>query len=304
VRVFEFYAYVFGPAAVGLLLGGILALLARRIKVTEVGAARVVHGAAAAVVLALQLFALRWFAWPWSIPDWVLGDHSVLRLGMLVIPLALGILLVAPTAWGPRPRIGGVAPLARRGILTLVRPWMIVTLGLLLAAAVALALAGGAVSSPGDDGRYTMFFVEVARETGAGTTIYGWFFSVRALSVVCGLVVTAVIALALLARRPLGTEPDVELARRRSRARGVLAAAGGALLLHLAEVLGMFAATASLTASFSAGNLGMIEIVGPFAALGPALRAGAQIAAALGYALWWFLLLTAALPGRRTARTP
>jgi hypothetical protein len=295
------YVYIFAPAVVGLAIGAVLALLARRVAAPGSGRARVVAGVAAGVVLALHLFAARWFAWPWSIPEWILEDPLRLRLGMLVLPLALGTLFVAATAWAPRVHAGGVAPLTRRGITTLTRRWPLVTLGLLLVAAVGLAVAGGLASSPDDEGRHTMFYVELGRDTGAGATIYGWFFSLPALVVAAVLALVTAIALALLVARPLGADPERELARRRWSARAVLAAVGGALLLHLGAVLGMFAGTASLRASFSAGELGMVDLVGPFAALGPALGVAADVAGALGYALWWFVLLAAILPARRAA---
>lgn len=297
-----FYLYIFGPALAGLVVGAVLALVARRSGGDPRGRVRVMVAVAASVVLALQLLATRWFAWPWSVPGWVRDDPVLLRLGMLVLPLALGVVLVVATAWGPRARPGGVAPLTRRGILTLTRPWTLVSLALLLVAAVGLAIAGGLASSPDDDGRHTMFFVELGVDTGAGTTIYGWFFSLPALAIAAALTVVTAAALALLVAGPLGTDPDGELVRRRSRARAVLASAGGALLLHLGAVLGMFAGTASLRATFTAGELGVVELVGPFAALGPALGVAAMVAEALGYALWWFVLLAAVLPWRRDAR--
>lgn len=288
-----FHLLVFGDALAGLVLAAVVALL-------TIGSAGVLRrgqrlvAALLPIVLILLLCAVdAFFAFPPRLPGFI-DSETMLRLVRLqsyALPLVLGFVLVLGLAWpSRRPRASGVAELAPRGITRFIRPRWAIAPVVVLVCILTATLAAGAASVPDDNGDYTMYFFEVGRMS-AGTTIYGWFYSVPCLVLVAAMLLATAAALTLVARPPLGVELDAEAARRRARSRNVLAAATGALLLHLGAVLGSLGNTAALGAVFQAGEHGAISVGTPFAAIGPALSVLGFAASALGLAMWWLIAL-------------
>jgi hypothetical protein len=242
-----------------------------------------------------------------AFPFWMpfpFTENTALGLRVLdhALPLGLAIVMVVAIAWPPRrPAPAGVADLAPRGLATFTRPRWLGGLAALVVTIVAVSAVAGVASRPDDEGRHLAYRIDAGLAS-AGTWIYGWYFSVPSLIAMLVLVTLTLGGILLISRPSLGPHPELATRERRARTRTVLAAASGGLLLHLGDVFGSLGGTASLAGQFSAGTLGTVSIGTSFAALGPALHALAFLAGSLGFALWWFVLLSAIPVPTRDAR--
>jgi len=211
------------------------------------------------------------------------------------VPLIAGgaaLLVLAFPVRGRGTRSEG-AELSRRTVLTFSRPWWFVAFGIVLLLTVAVALAGGAASSPDEQGRYTLYVVNAG--TGwASTTIYGWHYSVPSLILIAALVGIMTVDLALISRPALAFDRDADVAVRRVRSLNVVRVGAGAVLLHLSAVLSSLAGTSSLQAGFSTGggDLGEVNVGTSFAALTPLLYWSGAVVGVIGLALWFAALLS------------
>ncbi|GAA4190016.1 hypothetical protein GCM10022219_06700 [Microbacterium oryzae] len=210
-------------------------------------------------------------------------------------PLAVGLMGIVLLGLPVRPRRGsGMAQLARRTPLSFVRPsWMILTTTI-VAVLLAVSLTAGAASQPDPEtGRYTMYFVPLGGERAMGTGIYGWFYSLPCLLLVAALVAVMFLDLFLISAPAIDSSAQEDVRQRTVRSRNVLAAAGGALVVHLGLVLASLAGTASIRSQFPTGE-GIATFWTTFAALEPALRVLSWAAITLGFASWATVLLSAA----------
>jgi hypothetical protein len=297
------YFLITADAIVGLVVA-VIAWVANRAGYVPLGRAlRVQTVVVMATGLVVQILVSAWTAWPFWTPSGFFSADSWLwvRLIEFGLPTALAVVMVVVLAWpAPRPVSRGIADLEPRGIATFTRPRWLWGFGAILGAVVAVTVIAGVASQPDDEGRYLLYGFDVG-SLSFGTSIYGWFFSIPCLVAVLLLVVATVAGLARISRPPLGPDREFDARSRRSRARNVLAAVSGGLLLHLGSVLDSLGGTASLGGMFTAGEAGTIDVGTPFAALGPALAGFGFIATCLGFVLWWFVLLSV-IPLR--VRTP
>lgn len=228
-------------------------------------------------------------------------SRTVLTWSYLV-PLAVGVVGVAVLLlpWRGGPLVGqrgSGALVARRTVLSFVSRGWAVAAGVAGLLAVALAMAAGALSSPDDGGRYTMYWADVG-PAAAGGDIYGWYYSLPCLAVLLVLYLLAAVALRRIAAPPAGVEPEVDAAVRRWRSRAVLVAVTAACCLHLAGVLGGLSDTASIR-GYVGTEQGAFRVWAGFAELAVPLRWAGRVAATLGWALWFGLLGRAAIGPRR-----
>jgi len=217
-------------------------------------------------------------------------------------PLVLGILGLVLLAFPIRARAGsGTADLTPRTPFSFTRKqWFVAPAVTLFLVLVATILAGAASQRDQETGHYDMYFVDVGEGMAMGTNIYGWYNSVPCLILLGLMGVLVAVDLALISRPALGDDRELDARIRTIRARNVLTVATGALVLHLAVILGSLAGTASIRSSFSTGH-GIVSFWTTFAALEPVLRGASVVVATLGLALWFAVILSA-VPFRR-ART-
>ncbi|BDZ63463.1 hypothetical protein [Agromyces mangrovi Wang et al. 2018] len=209
-------------------------------------------------------------------------------------PLALGALGLVLLAFPVRTRATtGAADLTPRTTFSFTRAGSFIAPLVALAIVLIATLLAGAASRPDPEtGHYTMFFVELGGGGGVGTSIYGWYWSLPALTLIAVLLLLALADLALIARPPLGLDRDLDACVRRARSRNVLALVTATLLIHLGDLLGSLAGTVSLRGSFPTST-GAFTFEPTYAVLGPALTGGAWIASALGVAVAASVALTA-----------
>ncbi|MGP9538584.1 hypothetical protein ACT3SP_11265 [Brachybacterium sp. AOP43-C2-M15] len=212
-----------------------------------------------------------------------------------LLPLALGVLVVLALAV-PAPQEGSVgASLARRTWSSFVpRAWTAVVLGV-LGVVLAVTVAAGLASRPDEEGRYTRYDFGFDSSS-MSTDFYGWHHSSGPLLCLVLLLAVTVAAWTVIARPPhpaerADLEEDVD--RRRLRSTNVARIATGAMLLHLATVLGDLAGTAASSLTASAGSGEHFRSVPPFASLAPLMELGALLAGAIGLGLWVFTTLSA-----------
>jgi hypothetical protein len=284
-----FFAMVYGPLVISLLLAGLAAGATWRAALSVPISVRIITGAA--MVLALGTVIARWI-WsfsPFWIPDFSGPDADLLlTLTSLLLPLMVGTIAVIlqmlpPPQSGPR----GTAALTPRNLLTYApRGWLWI-LGSLLALVMLVSVLAGLLSTTDDWGRHVMYEVLASNTTSAGTRIYGWWFSMRCLVALAALVATLLAGLAVLARPAVGID-----------------AATGAVLLHFHAVLGSLAGTSSLTLGFDSGATGWVSLGSSFAALGPVLQVASWIALTAGLTTWWYVLFSIApVRSRRRAES-
>lgn len=218
-----------------------------------------------------------------------------------VLPLAAALPMLLLLAVPERaPRITGSAGISRRTIVSFVsRGWWIAGASVLAVIGL-ITLSAGIASSPDEEGHWRMFQIELGTTT-ASTWIYGWYYSTTSLILIAGVLVFAALALGVVARPPLGSNPELDIARRGVRSRNIVAVALGALLCHLAAVLGGLAGTAGLRVGIGSSPAGPIEVGTPFAALSAPLYAAEVLALGVGVGLWFIVLLSAV---RSDVRTP
>ncbi|MGO4856894.1 hypothetical protein [Arthrobacter sp. 2MCAF14] len=216
-----------------------------------------------------------------------------------VTPLAAGIIaLVMLCVPGRRNPSVSAAGIARRTAFTFLSAGWTVALMAMVVVTVALSLAAGLASVPDQAGNYALFRFQIGT-MGAGSTIYGWYYSIPAMFLLMMLIGTAWAGLALVARPPLGDAREQDAAVRRTQSRNIAALTTGAVAFHLAAILGSLAGTASVRVSFPTNTAGVVTAGSPFAALGSFLYASSFVATCLGAALCLGVALTA-VP--RTAR--
>jgi hypothetical protein len=254
-------------------------------------------GFALLVILGYSLLTF-WPFWMSSISiDTVM---AVLDL-RFTLPLVLGIftlILIAVPVRGSGAY--GSAELSRRTLLSFARSWWFIAFGVVFLLAVGLALAAGTASAPDDHGRYTMYFVHVGSMT-AGSTIYGWFYSVPCLILLTVTVTVTVVDLAVISRPALALDRDKDIAIRRVRTLNVARVGTGAVLIHLAAVLHSLAATSSINAQLPTATAGRISVGTSFAALTTSLQVTSLVVTVLGLALWFSTLLSV-IPAPHRAR--
>lgn len=234
-----------------------------------------------------------------------LAAGYVVMLGIqeaqFVSPLAAGLLaVVVLSIRGPRRPVESAAGIARRTSLTFVPAGWVVTLIAFAVITIALSVAAGLASSPDSAGRYTWFTVP-AGTAGAGTTIYGWFFSLPALVLLLLLLATAWVALALIAHPRLGGAREYEIAVRRTRCRNTAAIATAAVAFHLGAILASLAGTSRLAVTVPSQSAGDVTVQTSFAALTPALYISSVAISCLAVVLCLSVVLTA-LPQRARPR--
>lgn len=295
------YLMVLGPAAAGIVLATVWWLMRGRqngLPRERLGAFSLAAGLTLVFVGLAERLILGPLALQLDIPnglwEWY-ADHR------FAIPLWLGILGLVLLVFPIRTRSGrGAADLTPRTAVSFARGWWFITPAVVLTLIVALTVAAGTASERDEvTGQYTMYSVDLGGERGMGTSIYGWFYSVPALVYLTLLIGMVILDLVLISRPALdrGREQDVRI--RTVRTRNVLLIATGALLVHLGLIFGSLAGTASVRSTFSHSE-GAVVFWTDFAALQPALNWASSVAAALGFALWAAVALSA-IPSRRPA---
>ena len=116
-----------------------------------------------------------------------------------------------------------------------------------------------------------------------------------ALTLLATLIAVTLVALWLIARPSLSASHDDDVRMRQLRTRNTLAITSGALLIHLGSVFTSLSNTALLRGGAALGESGWGSWTTPFAAMQPALLYVGLGIAALGYALWFGVLLSALL---------
>lgn len=281
------YLSVFGSLVAGVVLALAWWPIWGRRAALPTGPARGFTLAAAGLVL-LSEFAIRFIGisslfgstalsalngWIWDYRFAITVLVGVLGVTLLSLPIQ---------ARGGR----GAAELTRRSWMSFARTRWLIAPGVLLALVLLLTVVAGLASRPDPmTGRHTMYLVELGGERAMGTTIYGWFYSVPVM-VLTGLLIVATIAgMTLIARPALADDPEGDIGVRSIRTRNLLAAASATLLLHVGEILGSLAGTASIRSMFSTSE-GPVRFWTTFSALEPVFIAASALSAVLGAALW------------------
>jgi hypothetical protein len=283
----------YGPAAIGLLLALGALFVHRRSRANLPLAARISTAVGMVIALGCMIAFTVWSVFPAWVPP--LGDDGflILQLARYLFPLilcavALVFLIVPVPSRGPR----GSAELAPRTFTTFAsRRWLGSAAGVIVAIATLSVLAGLA-SSPDDAGRYVMFEVQASSSASAGTTMYGWWFSLPCLTLVALIVTITLFDLVVISRPALDHDTESDTSTRTARVRNVLAVSTGGLLLHLGAVLQSLYGTSTLHMGLEAGQAGWVELGTSFAAIGPVLLVASFVSVILGMAMWWSTLLT------------
>ncbi|PPF70981.1 hypothetical protein C5E16_01660 [Clavibacter michiganensis] len=255
---------------------------------------------AAGAVLVLGGLAMQLMAGPVSLPlDLPIDAWQWYSEIQFAIPLLLGVAALVLAAFPVENRKGtGSADLAPRTAMSFVRGRWLVAPALVLAILLVATVTAGVASRPdATTGRYTAYFVSLGGERSMGTSIYGWFYSVPCLVLVGLLLAIATLDLFLISRPALDHDRDRDVNARTSRARNVIFIGTGALLVHLGLVLTSLAGASSLQSQLSTLE-GDVTVWTSFAALQPLLRIASYASAAIGFALWSAVALSAT-PSRR-----
>ncbi|MDP9889393.1 hypothetical protein [Pseudarthrobacter enclensis] len=226
---------------------------------------------------------------------WTGTDVSIgLQDARFSMPLVAGLVALAILSVPcPRKPPGSTtAGITRRTALTFLSAGWTVALIAVVGVTIALSLAAGLASAPDETGRYAMFNFKIGTMS-VSSTIYGWYYSVPAMLLLILLITTAWVGLALVARRPLSEPREQDAVVRRVKSRNIIAVTTGALLFHLAAILGSLAGTSRVGGSLPTDTAGIISVGSPFAALGPFLNSSSFVATCLGAAVCLSVVLTA-----------
>lgn len=287
----------YGPATAGLIIALILVLLQRNKRVELPRQVRLLTTLSLLIATSFYIIADATLSWPgWQLPLPIPsgpGRNLYFQAFIHMLPLALTIVvlvfLILPTpAAGP----SGSATLAPRGFQTYISRRWVITPGVLILGSTLLAFIAGLASSSDDQGRYVTYFLHASEVSGAGTGIYGWWFSIPSLLLMGGLVVVAFLGVSAISRPALASDTEADSKIRTIRIRNILTVCSGGLLLHLATVFSSLAGTSALKAWFNTGDQ-TFTYTASFSSLGPVLRAGALTCLVLGLACWWAVLISA-----------
>ncbi|XBH21336.1 hypothetical protein V5R04_14160 [Jonesiaceae bacterium BS-20] len=287
----------YGPATAGLIIALIFVLLQRNKRVELPKQVRLLTVLSQLVATSFYIIAYATRSWPgWQLPLPIPSDpdgHLYYQAFVHMLPLSLTIVVLVflilpiPTAGPP-----GSAALAPRGFQTFTSRRWITTPGVLILGSTLIAFIAGLASSPDEQGRYVAYFLRASEVSGAGTGIYGWWFSVPSLLLMGGLVVVAFLGVSVISRPALASDTEADSKMRTIRIRNILTVCSGGLLLHLATVFSSLAGTSALKAWFNTGDQ-TFTYAASFSSLGQVLRAGALTCLVLGLACWWAVLVSA-----------
>lgn len=237
---------------------------------------------------------------PFQLPGFLFDWYMNYRYG---VPLVIGIVGLILLSLPLQPRGGrGEADLTRRSPVSFARAWWFIAPGVLLALLLLVTVLAGAASQPDSTGRYVNYSVDLGGGRSVGATIYGWFYSIPSMILTLILLLVTFVSLSLIARPALAENRPRDIHVRTVRTRNVIAAATGALLLHLAIILGSLGATASVRGGFDTSE-GTMWFWPSFAALEPALRIASGLCSVFGVALWTSVVLSGVRSRRRTPVT-
>lgn len=231
------------------------------------------------------------------LPLWVFEMRVLWALAIGI--LAVALLAIPIGAHTPR----GHASLTRRTPFSFGLRWWFAGVTTIVGTIVTISVLAGMASEPDEEGLWRNYTVDAGSSISFGTRIYGWYYSVPALMLLAALIAVTIVALWLIARPSLSTNPDDDVRMRHLRTRNILAIASGALLVHLGSIFTSLSNTASLRGGAAIGENGWGSWTTPFAAMQPALLYVGLGIGALGYALWFGVLLSAALTRRARANT-
>lgn len=218
-----------------------------------------------------------------------------------VTPLGAGILALAILSIpGSRRPPSSSGAIARRTAFTFLAPRWAVAAIIAVAVTVAVSITTGFASEQDHDGHYDMFTFR-AGTMRAGSTIYGWYYSVPALLMLIVLLVIALAGLTLTARPALGDARERDVASRRIRSRNIAAVTTGAVASHLAAILSSLAGASSVRQMIPTDTAGLVTVGPPFAALGGFLSISSIVFTCLGATLCVSVALSA-LPTAARAR--
>ncbi len=258
--------YAVGPLS--LILGAVsLPFALRRDQLTQVRGRLVLAVSAAGILLTVLIY-----------------------LGVDALPSSLGALVVASPGLAcaaaiatfalPRWRVPPAGPVRTAALDTrepasLVRRSATTALIVLTAVLLAAIALGGLTASDDDMGRPSRAFAATRGDVSSMSTPYaGWYYGVPALVGLVALLVALALGLRRLAYLPaLTDDAEVDLAWRRTAARGLAALAGAAILMYIA-VFAMLLRPASV-------QLADLGSPGPWGAL-QAVALGVMLVAALG----------------------
>ncbi len=212
---------------------------------------------------------------------------------LFTAPIVAGLVAVVVLMLPVARRSGGrTADLHRRTLTSFAKRSWILALGGTVVLMVVVALWAGSASVPDDQGRYTMYWIDLGSAGSMGSPMYGWHFSMPSLALAALLVAAALLAAGLISRPALALDRETDVAVRRWRTSNVMAITIGALLLHLARVANSLAGTASIYGQTQTDQ-GLFTTGTPFAGLEGPLRLAADILAAGGWFFWFSVLLIA-----------
>lgn len=298
------YLLVFGSLLAGVVLALVWWLIWGRKAALPAGPVRGFTFAAGLLVLLGEIvvrFVGANILLPFELPRFLGNWYADYRF---ISPLLIGILGLVLLSFPVQERGGrGAADLTPRSPVSFARPRWFIAPSVLLVLILLITIIAGAVSQPEESsGRYMMYAVELGGERSAGTSIYGWFYSVPSLIVTGVLMAMTIVALFLVARPALVEDRALDTDVRTIRTRNIVAAGTGALLLHLSLIFSSLAGTASIRGSFATSE-GPVRFWTSFSALGPALITASMLCAAFGVALWASVALSAIPAPRRAGVT-
>ncbi|MBH0130182.1 hypothetical protein [Salinibacterium sp. NK8237] len=228
------------------------------------------------------------------LPLWVLEMSILWALAIGI--LAVALLAIPIGAHTPR----GHASLTRRTPFSFGPRWWFAGISTIVGTIVTVSVLAGLASEPDEEGLWRNYTVDAGSSISFGTRIYGWYYSVPALILLAALIAVTIVALWLIARPSLSTNHDDDVRMRNLRTRNVVAIASGALLIHLGSIFTSLSNTALLRGGAAIGDSGWGSWTTPFAAMQPALLHVGLGIGALGYALWFGVLLSAVFMRRAT----
>ncbi|MDD9207012.1 hypothetical protein PU560_11115 [Georgenia sp. 10Sc9-8] len=290
---------VFGPALLGLVAALAVWLIARP-RSSRPAVSGAVRWSTLAGVLLASGIVLAQLLLGTTLVGFPLRSPTALMMTSFTAPLIAGLIAVVLLMVPVVRRSGdGTAELHRRTLTSFGSRWWFLTLAGAVLLVVLATVWPGLASVPDDQGRYTMYWIDMGPGSSMGSTIYGWYFSRPSLALVVLLVVAGLVVVWLISRPPLAPDREHDVAVRRWRTRNVLAMATGALLLHLARVVDSLAGTASIYGQTQTDQ-GLFTTRTPFAALEGPLRVAADILEAGAWLLWFTVLLIAVTRSART----
>ncbi|MDY7542916.1 MULTISPECIES: hypothetical protein [unclassified Cryobacterium] len=273
--------------------------------VTHVRRARLSAGTVSGLLI-VDLLWVSWFSgWFGGAPDYS-ANWLPRILPMSIAAAAILVLVLLPSrSRGTGRVLAAEMDLQPRNLGSFGSPWWFVAWLLSAVALVLTVVLAGLVSSPDEEGRYSILIIDLGSASARGDFL-GWFYGVPLLCALGVLMVLTLLALWSIARPTVAMRAarTVDIQLRRLQTRTVLSLSSGALLVTLGLAWISIGSAGRMYIGTTFPGVGDVKVGSPLEAIAMPLWAAGFVVEGLGLALIMLPVFTRRIRVSSSVATP